>query len=154
MKITKSQLKQIIKEELETVLNEETPRQRLARQARGAENEMEDEFGDWDEPAPRAKMPQMPKDEPAPRAKMPGQKPRRGTTKTTVVKGTLPPGVTTKIRREESGGRMWIIATATTKDGVSAEGKAKFRGNVGLSKSSAEGRARVALLRKLQAKTP
>ena len=85
---------------------------------------------------------------------MPGQKPRRGTTKTTVVKGTLPPGVTTKIRREESGGRMWIIATATTKDGVSAEGKAKFRGNVGLSKSSAEGRARVALLRKLQAKTP
>ena len=58
MKITKSQLKRIIKEEIQAALSEQSPRDRMRRSM--------DDFGDeFDAPAKPARKPEQPPAEPA-----------------------------------------------------------------------------------------
>ena len=65
MKITKSQLKRIIKEEIQAALSEQSPRDRMRRSM--------DDFGDeFDAPAKPARKPEQPPAEPA---ESPPQKP-------------------------------------------------------------------------------
>ena len=69
---------------------------------------------------------------------------KKTTTKTTTVSGTPPPHT---MKYGEEGG--YVIATATTKDGVVGTGKAKIRGAGGKhsAKTAASMRAKVALMK-------
>ena len=150
MKITKTRLKQIIKEELEAALLEQDfP-------------DMDDAFGEMDrqiakseeedrrraaaraaarKAAPKRQQASPPvSDSPAPRS--------REKVRTSVTKGTLRNARISNYRREGK----FIIATATNEDGVSAEGKGRYRGSLSLARSSAAAAARANLLRKLQEK--
>ena len=145
MKITRSKLKQIIQEELAKVLNEETPED-------AARREMERQFQGYDD------------DEPAP-AKTPAAKPAAEPTTKPAAKPKLKPAgppKETPLTRIPQGSkfsnfkidRKTRIAsvTLTAPDGTSAVGTAKFRGNIGAAKSSAESDAAVALQHKLAKK--
>ena len=69
---------------------------------------------------------------------------KKTTTKTTTVSGTPPPHT---IKYGEEGG--YVIATATTKDGVVGKGKAKIQGAGGKhsARTAASMRAKVALMK-------
>ena len=64
MKITKTKLKQLIKEELAKVLNEETPKERAARRAREAQAEMDRMFSDDSDDSDNRPAPTPPAEKP------------------------------------------------------------------------------------------
>jgi len=160
MKITKKQLKQIIKEEFAKVLNEETPAEERARKAKEEMDRQmggyDDDYGD-DPPAPAKKpAPRPAPKKPAPKkpapAKKPAAKPKwKPAGPPEKAKGTVPPGSKFTNFKIDKKTKMASV-TITDPDGNTAVGTAKFRGNIGAAKRSAEDAAKQALLHKLKRK--
>ena len=166
MKITKNELKQIIKEEMVKMAeeNKEKPLSLLVRWNRWAKNTGnrqvdqdyinraiamvkadEEKWGeawykqlikiaDWEKANGLSRSDRAAKKKPA----------TKPTTKTTRVSGTEPPH---EMKTAVKDG--YVIATATTKDGVVGTGKAKIRGKAGryTAESAAKLRAKVALMK-------